>query len=543
MQPVNRWLAIVEAPTEAAALHFQTRHGEQQTVVLADNSVLHLNTDSAATVRYGRSERTVTLTAGEALLQVVHDPARPFRVLAGQLRSSMSAPNSTSASQNEATLVTVVEGRIAVALRSNPRHRARESWAPISRSMSRQANWPAAPMLVDVQQSTAWLHRQIMFEHEPLARVALEFNRYAAKPIEIVSPSLQNLEISGVFATDDSEAFIAFLRSLDGRACRGDADTHPGLEALNCKSGSSQARKPSCNREVHAHANRGDRHTSPVWFQNCSALYRSARPWHLATPAALSQPAFSATLLVEIPPQPLAQALSGLASQTGLQMVYVSASSAPSERSGWRREFRSRRRSTQLLQGTGLRFQYLTAHSVRILAAGAGPKVVQAAGADDLLRDHRDRRSARRAAAGRPHYDRCADRGDTRAPQRHYFRRFSRLLARRHGARSRPESEQHLHARSRSRRCPNPGRRLFGPLPQVAIYLDDLSVQLAGRNLDLYTVDLDRIEVLEGPQGTLFGAGAEAGVLRYITHRPEAGCHRGHGEHRHCDDGSRRAEL
>ena len=61
----------------------------------------------------------------------------------------------------------------------------------------------------------------------------------------------------------------------------------------------------------------------------------------------------------------------------------------------------------------------------------------------------------------------------------------------------------------------------LGPFPQVAIYLDEQSVQLAGRNLDLYTVDLDRIEVLEGPQGTLFGAGAEAGVLRYITHRPE----------------------
>jgi len=31
-----------------------------------------------------------------------------------------------------------------------------------------------------------------------------------------VSPALQNLEISGVFATDDTDAFIAFLRSLDG---------------------------------------------------------------------------------------------------------------------------------------------------------------------------------------------------------------------------------------------------------------------------------------------------------------------------------------
>jgi iron complex outermembrane recepter protein len=43
-----------------------------------------------------------------------------------------------------------------------------------------------------------------------------------------------------------------------------------------------------------------------------------------------------------------------------------------------------------------------------------------------------------------------------------------------------------------------------GPFPNVAVYLDDQSVQLPGRNLDVYAADLERIEVLEGPQGTLY---------------------------------------
>jgi outer membrane receptor protein involved in Fe transport len=60
-----------------------------------------------------------------------------------------------------------------------------------------------------------------------------------------------------------------------------------------------------------------------------------------------------------------------------------------------------------------------------------------------------------------------------------------------------------------------------GSFPNVAIYLDEQSAQLPGRNLDVYAADLERIEVLEGPQGTLFGAGAEAGVLRYITNKPK----------------------
>jgi outer membrane receptor protein involved in Fe transport len=61
----------------------------------------------------------------------------------------------------------------------------------------------------------------------------------------------------------------------------------------------------------------------------------------------------------------------------------------------------------------------------------------------------------------------------------------------------------------------------IGGFPNVAIYLDEQSGQLPARNLDVYAADLERIEVLEGPQGTLFGAGAEAGVIRYITNKPK----------------------
>src|SRR5260221_3928853 len=60
-----------------------------------------------------------------------------------------------------------------------------------------------------------------------------------------------------------------------------------------------------------------------------------------------------------------------------------------------------------------------------------------------------------------------------------------------------------------------------GLWPNVAIYLDNQSGQLPNRNLDIYAIDLNRIEVLEGPQGTLFGAGAEAGAMRYITNEPK----------------------
>ena len=59
-------------------------------------------------------------------------------------------------------------------------------------------------------------HHDEALAHEGLERVAAEFNRYAAKPVEITTPALRDLQVGGVFSTDDPEEFIAFLRSLKG---------------------------------------------------------------------------------------------------------------------------------------------------------------------------------------------------------------------------------------------------------------------------------------------------------------------------------------
>ena len=60
-----------------------------------------------------------------------------------------------------------------------------------------------------------------------------------------------------------------------------------------------------------------------------------------------------------------------------------------------------------------------------------------------------------------------------------------------------------------------------GLAPNVALYLDEQPLAQPGRNLDVYAADLNRIEVLAGPQGTLFGASSQAGTVRLITNKPD----------------------
>jgi iron complex outermembrane receptor protein len=60
-----------------------------------------------------------------------------------------------------------------------------------------------------------------------------------------------------------------------------------------------------------------------------------------------------------------------------------------------------------------------------------------------------------------------------------------------------------------------------GVKEQVGAYLDDTPISLSLFTPDLDLFDVSRVEVLRGPQGTLFGAGSLSGTVRYISNQPE----------------------
>ncbi len=57
--------------------------------------------------------------------------------------------------------------------------------------------------------------------------------------------------------------------------------------------------------------------------------------------------------------------------------------------------------------------------------------------------------------------------------------------------------------------------------PSVGMYLDEQPITTVQGNLDIHMYDIERVEALAGPQGTLYGASSQAGTIRIITNKPD----------------------
>jgi transmembrane sensor len=202
---------------------YRTAHGEQSIQRLPDGSMLRLDTDSEATVRYSGRERLVELERGQALFEVVHESARRFRVAAGGAGAIAIGTQFDVYRKTRVIEFTVARGEIA-AFTGEP------SWlhglGGVPTEVQRvgagyQTRFDAGilskhPLAVDLEQTLGWVQHKIVFEHRPLGEVAAEFNRYGRIPVEIEDEVLRTLPVSGMFDAGDTESFVAFLQTLPG---------------------------------------------------------------------------------------------------------------------------------------------------------------------------------------------------------------------------------------------------------------------------------------------------------------------------------------
>ncbi len=217
-------LWLVDGGLLLRAKTYQTARGEQSVQRLEDGSVLHLDTDSAVTVRYTRHERVVELNQGQVLFQVAHDSSRRFRVVAGAAGAMAVGTEFDVYRKTDVTVITVAEGQVAVFAGDPSWLRDERGGAPADvqrvnagyqvRVDARGVS--AQPAAVDLSQSLAWLQHKIVFDHRPLGEVAAEFNRYGHIPVEIEDATLRTLPVSGMFDASDTDSFVAFLARLNG---------------------------------------------------------------------------------------------------------------------------------------------------------------------------------------------------------------------------------------------------------------------------------------------------------------------------------------
>jgi transmembrane sensor len=196
-----------------------TAVGEQRSVVLADGSLVTLNTSSSIEVHMTKDHRVVRLLAGEALFKVAHDVARPFDVTTGDATVRAVGTQFNVDHRPASTTVTVVEGRVAVfTTPAEGQEKAGQTQLPLEagEQLTLAPRIVRHPVRADVASAIAWTQRRLIFEHRPLGEVAAEFNRYNQQVIEIRSPELRNQEVTGVFQANDPVSFLTFLSGVPG---------------------------------------------------------------------------------------------------------------------------------------------------------------------------------------------------------------------------------------------------------------------------------------------------------------------------------------
>ncbi len=187
---------------------YRTAKGEQQTVTLADGSQIDLNTDTELSVRITPEMRSVRLTHGEALFNVVRDAGRPFEVVGGKGRIIDLGTQFDVRQTPGQISVAVIEGRVHIVVGEG----AATLLGAGEQVSYTQAGKFSAIAKTDVEALTAWRRGKVLFQRAALSDALAEMSRYHAVEFIISDPALRSRQISGTFSTGD---LALFLRTLE----------------------------------------------------------------------------------------------------------------------------------------------------------------------------------------------------------------------------------------------------------------------------------------------------------------------------------------
>jgi transmembrane sensor len=187
---------------------YSTRIGEIKEVVLADGSLVTLNTNSSIIVHYTKYQRQIHLIQGEALFDVAKDRTRPFIVTAGDTQvRAVGTSFTVCLLPQQPVRVVVREGVVEFKRPQVPQA------SPVRLAANTVAVAPTeAPILTEpvasqqVSRNLAWREGRLAFDNEPLVDAARQFARYSDIEID-VTPDLEKQTVTGLFVSNDPVGF------------------------------------------------------------------------------------------------------------------------------------------------------------------------------------------------------------------------------------------------------------------------------------------------------------------------------------------------
>lgn len=220
---------------------YATTVGEQRSLMLDDGSTIELNSHSRVRVRYTEGERRIDLLEGQALFGVAKNNARPFIVYIGDTQVRAVGTQFDVYRKRNGTIVTVVEGRVAVlparleigrttahaptgdAINADAGTRVglQTKWAQkillaAGEQVTVTPTFIANPVRANVKAAMAWTEHQLIFDGTPLVEVAEEFNRYNRRLLIVDQRQLRDFHVSGTYSSTNPDSLLRFLRVQPG---------------------------------------------------------------------------------------------------------------------------------------------------------------------------------------------------------------------------------------------------------------------------------------------------------------------------------------
>ncbi|GLK89556.1 FecR family protein [Pseudomonas turukhanskensis] len=189
-----------------ADLH--TAPGHWRTQVLADRSELTLNGNSAVNIDFDGERRHIQLLRGEVLVEVAHDPARPFIVETEQGQVRALGTRFVVKRENGSTLLTMIESRTAVSAHDSPDSKMVDAGqqARIAHDQVQLLGTVDGPRF-----DNAWQRHQLLVEDRPLGEVLEQLANQRSGYLYYDAAALAGLRVSAVLPLDDSDRALQLI--------------------------------------------------------------------------------------------------------------------------------------------------------------------------------------------------------------------------------------------------------------------------------------------------------------------------------------------